>query len=102
ASESFNFGVDLLHADFKNVTSLIVRLANQTISKSRKRRALIFEARRHFLSRAVMVIIAYRKRGAKLAQVLPLVWNWRWELLSLHRPRITYGLLRSLLAPNAS
>lgn len=69
--------------DIRKLVDLITHTAEERIKDERRRRQLQLQAK-HFLARqAVGILISYRKRGAELSDLRPVLWKWQGRLVAL-------------------
>jgi len=99
ASETSKFPTEVFHRDFRTALNRLTRAADNSIDDSQKRRRIKFELKRYFTIRAIEHINYNCWMGAKLSQVIPLIWKWLWDLITIADPGITYRLLKALMVP---
>jgi glycosyltransferase involved in cell wall biosynthesis len=75
--------VNLCLDDEWRFTGLLMTAACDKVHDPKKRRSVILSARRYFGRRALEILVTYRKAGAGLAAILPLVWRWKASLVHL-------------------
>ncbi len=111
ANESSKVTLDIRLHGLRNMVDLISDMADSSIKNLQMRRTVKLEARRYFVRYAIRFIALYRRDGAKLTTVLPVIWQLRRDLsaigvtnvFKLARPfsiillpgRMTRGLRRS-------
>jgi glycosyltransferase involved in cell wall biosynthesis len=88
-------GVDLCLDDERKFADLLMTMASGQVEDPKKRRNVVSSAKHYFGRRLFEIIISYRKDGASLFEIAPLVWQWRWSLLHLRVPK-AFGLARLL------
>jgi len=64
-------------------TERLMAAANAKILDPERRRSVTLGAKRYFGRRALEILVTYRKAGASLAEILPLVWRWKSSLAHL-------------------
>ncbi|MCK1597308.1 glycosyltransferase family A protein [Bradyrhizobium sp. 164] len=69
--------------DVHKLVDLITHTAEERIKDEQRRRGLQLRANRFLAREAVGIIISYRKRGAELSELRPILWNWRRHFISL-------------------
>jgi glycosyltransferase involved in cell wall biosynthesis len=95
ATATFNHALQTHVEDLRKLVDLIVGRAEQETLDPEVRREIQRLARRFLALHAVGVIASHRKRGAKLAEVLPLIWQLRRNLTRVGL-REVIGLARPL------
>jgi glycosyltransferase involved in cell wall biosynthesis len=64
-------------------TERLMVAARDAVGDSNRRRSVVRSANRYFGRRALEILVTYRKAGASLAAILPLVWRWKASLVHL-------------------
>lgn len=64
---------------------LLIGGAKQHLGDDAKRRALISSAKRYSGRRVLEILLAYRNDGARLREVISLVWRWKWSIVHAGR-----------------
>jgi glycosyltransferase involved in cell wall biosynthesis len=72
--------IDELLSDWWTFSDRVVSLAHRFVANPRRRRQLSSEAKRFFTYKAVVVLRDHLFSGGLPADVLPLIWRWRWDL----------------------
>jgi glycosyltransferase involved in cell wall biosynthesis len=80
ARETSRLAIDLRLSDSKKAIDLIVSMADSSIEDPKKRERVKSLAKRFFARSALAHLAQYRREGATLKSVLPLMWQWRAEL----------------------
>jgi len=81
ASETSKLTLDgYLHIE-RELANYIVRMANCAVEDPRARRRVRLEAKLFLARRIVFALAQHRKRGAKLAEMLPWIWHQRREII---------------------
>jgi glycosyltransferase involved in cell wall biosynthesis len=99
ASETSKFSIEDFHKDFRAALNRLTRTAENSINDSQTRRRIKFELKRYFTIRAIDQVNYGCWMGAKLSDVMPLIWKWLWDLITIADPDITYRLLKALMIP---
>ena len=66
--------------DLRKLVDLIIDTADRSIKDLQRRREIELQARRYLARHAIGIIASHRRRGAKLAEVLPVIWQSRRDL----------------------
>jgi hypothetical protein len=80
ASESSQLSFEGRLRGERELTNCIVRMANSIIEDADERRRVQWESKLYLARRVVFTLAQHRKRGDKLAEVLPWLWHWRREI----------------------
>lgn len=80
ARETSRLAMDLRLSDNQKVIDLIINMADCSIEDPERRRKIRLLAERSFARSVVAHVTEYRREGAKLLEVLPLIWKWRRKL----------------------
>jgi glycosyltransferase involved in cell wall biosynthesis len=75
--------VNLCLDDEWRFTELMMAATRGKVRDQKRRRSVIRSAKRYFGRRALEILVTYRKSGASLAAILPLVWRWKASLVHL-------------------
>lgn len=87
--------IDVILRDVWKVVSLIIDVADRSISDLTKRRDVQQQARRYFALCAIFLFGSRRKAGAAFADVAPEIRHWRRELIGVRFSDLP-GLARPL------
>jgi glycosyltransferase involved in cell wall biosynthesis len=80
ATETSNLAMESHLEDLHKLVDLIIDTADHSIKDLRKRREIELQAGRYLSRHAIGIIASHRRRGAKLAEVLPVIWRRRRDL----------------------
>jgi hypothetical protein len=80
ARETSKLAIDLRLRDNQEVIDLIVNMADRLIEDPKTRQKIKSLARRSLARSTLGQLAQYRREGAKLTEVLPLIWQWRNKL----------------------
>jgi glycosyltransferase involved in cell wall biosynthesis len=75
--------VDLCLGDEWKFADLLMTMAREQVEDPKKRRNVVLGAKHYFGRRALEILASYRRDGASLFEIAPLVWQWRWSLAHL-------------------
>jgi len=95
ATQTVNFTIDVRLTDLRKLVDLILNMTNNSIEDPRKRRKIEVQARRYLARHAIGTIASGRRGGAKLTEVLPVIWQWRRGLTRLGMGDI-FGSIRPI------
>ncbi len=105
ARETSRLSIDLRLSDSERVTSELIDMADRSI-KDPKKRDKIKSLYKRYASRSVFLNLAqYRREGAKLKDVLPLIWQWRAKLKDVgvsFIPELLFALIMFFLPPQVA
>ena len=80
ANETSRLAVDIRLKDDKKLVETIEDAVAYCIDDPKKRQEIRRHASRYGAREALWIIASYRRGGATLAEVLPIIWQWRREL----------------------
>ncbi len=80
AGETSRLTIDLRLNDGQMVTNDLINLADRSIKDPKKRERIKMLCKRFFARSVFSNLFQYRREGAKLADVLPRIWQWRAKL----------------------
>jgi glycosyltransferase involved in cell wall biosynthesis len=80
ARETTRLAIDLRLSDCEKVSNQIAVFADRSIDDPKKRDRIKFLAKRFFARSTFAHLAQFRREGAKLTDVLPLFWHWRYNL----------------------
>jgi Glycosyl transferase family 2 len=87
--------VDLCLGDERKFADLLMTIASGQVENPKKRRNVVLSTKHYFGRRLLGIVASYRKDGASLFEIAPLVWQWRGSLAHLRVPK-AFGLARLL------
>ena len=79
-TQTTKFGIDIILRDVSKLVDLITNIADHSIEDLEKSRKVKFQARRHFAHCAIYLVASRRRRGARFAEMLPVLWQYRRDL----------------------
>lgn len=94
ATGTSNFGLEDHLEDIRKLVDLITSVADRSIEDLQIRREIEMHARRFLALNSIGIVAAHRKQGAKLRQLLPVIWQRRRDLFPV-------GIGNILKLPNA-
>jgi len=80
ARETSKLAVNLRLNDCEKVSNLINSLADRSIDDPKKRERIKLFSKRFLARIALAHLTQFRREGAKLTDMLPLIWHWRDKL----------------------
>ena len=83
ANYANNLAVDLCLGDEWKFAEFIMTIAREQVEDQKIRRSVVLGAKHYFGRRALEILASYRKDGASLFEIAPLIWQWRWGLANL-------------------
>jgi glycosyltransferase involved in cell wall biosynthesis len=83
ATETSNLAMERHLEDLRKLANLITRTADRTVKDLQMRRRIELHTRRFLALHSLGIVAAHRKQGAKLKELLPVVWQRRRDLSSV-------------------
>ena len=83
ASQTAGFDIRVRVSDGRKVVDIIAKIAERSVNDPRVRRNVVLAAQRHFARRTITMLSFPRRQGASFMDMLPLVWQFRRDLISL-------------------
>ena len=79
-TQTSKFDIELRLKDLRRIVHLINDRADDNVTDPKRRRALGSLAKSYFARHAIGIIGSRRKGNATLRDLLPVLWQWRWDL----------------------
>jgi glycosyltransferase involved in cell wall biosynthesis len=80
ATVTSNLALDCHINDLRKLADLIIGTAHRSVRDPQRRRDIELHTRRFLALHVIYIIASHRGRGAKLAEVFPVIWRWRRDL----------------------
>jgi glycosyltransferase involved in cell wall biosynthesis len=81
ATQTSRMALSIHLQDLRKLADLLANTADHSVKDLQRRREIKRQTRRYLANHAIGVIDRHRRRGARLAEVLPVVWQWRRDLI---------------------